>query len=159
MPHLRDEDRQMLADRFAETLVDDVRILLFTESEARSLLVLPGQPASGGGGNDFAKLTRELLTELADTSPKLFLDVLDVHGEGAAEAERLGIEQIPAIVLDSADGRVRFYGAPVGNEFPTILTGIESLSTSTPVLSDHVASAVRDRIDQDVRLKVFVTPT
>ncbi len=160
MPHLRDEDRKMLEDRFAETLTDDVRILLFAESEARSILSLPGRPApASDGAAQAARLTRELLAELAETSPKLSLEVLDVHGDGAEEAKRLEIEQVPAIVLDGSEGRVRFYGAPVGNEFPTILTGIESLSNSAPVLSDHVAAAVRDRIVDDVHLRVFVTPT
>ena len=158
MPHLRDEDRKAIQDRFAETLNDDVRMLLFTESNVRSMLTIPGRPETGGAG-DFGKLTRELLTELADTSPKLSLEVLDVHGEGAGEARRLQIEQVPAVVLDASDGRVRFYGAPVGNEFPTILAGIESLSNAEPLLRDGVAAAVRDRIDQDVHLRVFVTPT
>ncbi len=157
MPHLRDEDRKMLEDRFAETLTDNVRILLFTESGFRSLLTIPGRPAGGGG--EMAKITRELLTELAATSSKLSLEELDIHGDGAEEAKRLQIEQVPAIVLDGDDGRVRFYGAPVGNEFPTILTGIESLSNSEPFLRDVVAAAVRERIDQDVLLRVFVTPT
>ena len=160
MPHLREEDRKAIEDRFAETLNDDVRMLLFTESDVRSMLTIPGRPEPApGGAAEFGKLTRELLTELAETSPKLSLEVLDVHGDGAEEARRLQIEQIPAVVLDGSDGRVRFYGAPVGNEFPTILAGIESLSNSEPLLRDGVAAAVRDRIDQDVHLRVFVTPT
>ena len=158
MPLLSEEDRKTLEDRFAETLDEDVKILLFTESEARSLLTIPGQAANGAGA-EYAKVTRELLTELAATSPKLTLEILDVHGDGADEAKRLQIEHIPAIVMGGDDGRVRFYGAPVGNEFPTILMGIESISKSGPMLREGVATAVRERIDQQVHLRVFVTPT
>lgn len=159
MPLLSDQDRKTLEDRFADSLDKEVKIRLFTESEARSLLTIPGRPAREGAG-ELAKLTRDLLQELADASPKLSLEVLDVHGDGAEEARRLGIEQVPAVVLGGDDeGRVRFYGAPVGNEFPTVLTGIEALSTGQPMLSEGVAAAVRERIDERVHLRVFVTPT
>lgn len=159
MPLLSDQDRKTLEDRFADSLGREVKIRLFTESEARSLLTIPGRSAPQGAG-ELAKLTRDLLQEVAAASPKLSLEVLDVHGDGAEEARRLGIEQVPAVVLGGDDeGRVRFYGAPVGNEFPTILTGIETLSTGHPMLSEDVAAAVRERIDERVHLRVFVTPT
>ena len=54
---------------------------------------------------------------------------------------------------------MRFYGAPVGNEFPTILTGIEALSKSGPMLTEEVAKVAIERIDEQVHLRVFVTPT
>jgi alkyl hydroperoxide reductase subunit AhpF len=159
MPLLSDVDRKTLEDRFGDTLDQDVKIRLFTQSQVRSMLTIPGQP-SGAAAGDYAQVTQELLQELVETSPKLSLEVLDVHGPGAEEARRLGIEQIPAIVLgDDEGGRVRFYGAPVGNEFPTILTGIEALSTSQPVVREGVKKVVRDAIDEQVHLRVFVTPT
>lgn len=156
MPILSDQDRETLTERFATTLDGDVKIKLFTQSAARSLLVLPGQDPQAG---ESAKVTQELLQELAEVSPKLSLEVYDIHGDGAEEAKRLEIEQIPAIVLgDDEGGRVRFYGAPVGNEFSTILTGIESISKSEPQLRDAVVEAAKG-IDQQVHLRVFVTPT
>ncbi len=159
MPLLSDQDRQTLQERFQTTLEADVTVRLFSQSAIRSMLTIPGQP-DNQQGNDLMKLTQELLEELVDLSPKLSLQVYDVHGDGAVEARRLNIEQIPAIVLgDDEGGRVRFYGAPVGNEFPTILTGIESISQSAPMLRDQVAAAARDLIDEPVHLRVFVTPT
>src|SRR5690606_7535714 len=102
-------------ERFEQSLVSDVKIRLFTQSDARSLLAIPGQPQHG---NEYARVTKEILQELVALSPKLSLEVYDIYGDGAAEAKRLNIEQIPAIVLgDDPDGRLRFYGAPVGNEF------------------------------------------
>ncbi|MDA1035574.1 MAG: hypothetical protein O3B65_01685 [Chloroflexi bacterium] len=159
MALLSDEDKQALNERFETTLDHDVKVKLFTQSEARGLLILPGQQGQQPG-NDFMKITSELLHELVETSPKLSLDVYDVYGDGADEAKRLQIEQLPAIVIgDDEGGHVRFYGAPVGNEFPTILTSIESLSQQEPMLSDAVAEAARDRIDEAVHIRVFVTPT
>ena len=158
MALLSDEDRQALTERFKTTLEDDVKVKLFTQSEARSLLILPGQ--QGQPGNEFMKVTKELMHELVETSPKLSLEVYDAFGDGADEAKRLQIEQLPAIVIgDDEGGHVRFYGAPVGNEFPTILTGIESLSKQEPMLGDAVAKAARDLFDEEVHIRVFVTPT
>ncbi len=157
MPLLSDQDRSTLQERFETTLDADVKVKLFTQSAARSLLTIPGQ--SQGDGGEFMKVTKELLEELVDTSPKLSLQVYDVHGDGAEEAKRLRIEQIPAIILgDDEQGQMRFYGAPIGNEFPTILTGIESISQNTPMLRDKVAEAA-GLIDESVHLRVFVTPT
>ena len=161
MALLSDQDHQVLSERFAETLEKDVMVKLFTQSQARGLLILPGQNQQAQSqSNEFMKVTQELLEELTSISPKLPLQVYDVFGDGADEAKRLQIEQLPAIVLgDDDEGRVRFYGAPVGNEFPTILTGIEALSKSGPMLTAEVAKVAIERIDEQVHLRVFVTPT
>jgi len=161
MALLSDQDHQVLSERFAETLEKDVMVKLFTQSQARSLLILPGQDQhSQSQSNEFMKVTQELLEELTSISPKLTLQVYDVFSDGADEAKRLQIEQLPAIILgDDAEGRVRFYGAPVGNEFPTILTDIEALSKSAPMLTEEVAKVAIERIDEQVHLRVFVTPT
>ena len=157
MALLSDQDRAALTERFGTTLDREVKVKLFTQSAARSLLVLPGQQSPN---NEYMKVTQELLEELTEMSPKLRLEVYDVFGDGADEAKRMGIEQLPAIVLgDDDEGRMRFYGAPVGNEFPTILTGIESLSKDEPMLGEAVVEVARERIDEPVHLRVFVTPT
>ncbi|MEX2431490.1 MAG: hypothetical protein WD645_06170 [Dehalococcoidia bacterium] len=156
MPLLQETDRKAIQERFETSLTGEVQIRLFTQSDARSLLTIPGQPQQT---NEYAKVTKELLQELASLSPKLSLEILNVHGDGSAEAKRLQIEQVPAIVLGGTDGRLRFYGAPVGNEFATILTSIEGLSQNDPPLQEHVAKAAQERIDAPVHLRVFVTPT
>jgi len=159
MALLTEEDRHTLTERFETTLEHDVTVKLFTQSEARSLLILPGQQGQRPG-NESMKMTNDLMHELVEMSPKLSLEVYDAFGEGAEETNRLQIEQLPAIVIgDDEGGHVRFYGAPVGNEFPTILAGIESLSQQEPMLRDAVAEAARDRIDEPVHIRVFVTPT
>ena len=157
MAMLSDQDRAMLAARFESSLDRDVTVRLFTQSVARSLLVLPGQQPGGG---ELMKVTQDLLQELTSISPKLTLEVYDAYGDGASEAKRLEIEQLPAVVLgNDGEGRIRFYGAPLGNEFPTVLADIESVSQEAPMLRGPVAAAARDLIDEDVHLRVFVTPT
>ena len=157
MALLGEQDRKAIEDRFADTLEDDVVLRLFTQSAARSLLTIPGEQEKVG---EYAKVTQQLLEELVATSPKLSLQVYDVYGDGAEDAKRLGVEHIPAIIFgDDAEGRVRFYGAPVGNEFSTVIASIEALSKSEPMLRQEVADAARERIGEHVHLRVFVTPT
>ena len=157
MALLAEDDRKAIEEHFEGTLESDVVLRLFTQSAARSLLIVPGEQAQTG---ERAKMTQELLEELVACSPKLSLQVYDVHGDGAADAQRLGIEHIPAIVFgDDEDGRVRFYGAPLGNEFGTVIASIEALSKAQPMLRAEVADAARELIDEPVHLRVFVTPT
>ena len=157
MALLAEDDRKAIEEHFSTTLESDVVLRLFTQSAARSLLTIPGEQSETG---QYAKVTRDLLEELVATSPKLSLQVYDVHGDGAEEARRLGIEHIPAIVFgDDPDGRVRFYGTPLGNEFGTVIAGIEALSKAQPMLREEVADVVREQIGDQVHLRVFVTPT
>ena len=157
MALLAEDDRKAIEKHFDETLESDVVLRLFTQSAARSLLIVPGQQSGNG---EAAKMTQGLLEELVACSPKLSLQVYDVHGDGADEARRLGIERIPAIVFgDDENGRVRFYGTPFGNEFGTVIASIEGLSKAQPMLRAEVAEAARERIDEPVHLRVFVTPT
>ena len=157
MALLAEDDRKAIAQHFDETLEGDVVLRLFTQSAARSLLIVPGEQSGNG---EAAKMTQELLEELVACSPKLSLQVYDVHGDGAEEARRLGIEHIPAILFgDDEGGRVRFYGTPFGNEFGTVIASIEGLSKAQPMLRTEVADAAREQIDEQVHLRVFVTPT
>lgn len=158
MTLLSSQDRDFLKERF-EGLDDPVVVKLFTQSDVLSLLTIPGQPQTHGASN-LAKMTKDLLVEVTDLTSKLSLEVHDVNGDGKDLASAMGIEFVPAIVLgDDPKGRVRFYGAPMGNEFPTILESIDSLSNSSPRLGEDLTEALTTLVDDQVNIKVFVTPT
>lgn len=159
MPLIKDEDREVLTQRFSDRLTGDVTIKLFNESAARSLLTIPGQP-SGEASGQYGKLTKELMEEVTSLSPLLHLEVADFRGDGAEEAARLGVQRVPAMVFDSENGgRLKYYGIPAGLEFSTILEAIEAMSRKEPPLSEEVAKAVEEAIQEPVHLQVFVTPT
>jgi hypothetical protein len=159
MPLIKDEDRDVLTQRFNDRLTGDVTIKLFIESVARSLLTIPGQP-SGEVSGQYGKLTKELMEEVTSLSPLLHLEVADFRGDGAEEAARLGVQRVPAMVFDSENGgRLKYYGIPAGLEFSTILEAIEALSRKEPPLSEEVALVLEEAIHEPVHLQVFVTPT
>ena len=155
MPIIGEADRVALRQRFEESLDQEVTIKLFSESEIRSMLTLPRRTP-----NPMAKLARDLAEELAELSPKIKLEVYDIHGDGAEAARAMGIDLTPAYLLgDDPTGRLRFYGTPVGNEFATIIATVEALSQNTPHLSSNLAAAMERLVETPVHIQVFVTPT
>ena len=154
MQVIPDKDRELLKERFETSLDTAVTIKLFSESPARSILTIPGEPET-----PLSKLALSLAQELADLSPKINLEFYDFYGDGGDTAKEMGVERIPTYIIgDDAKGRVRFNGTPVGNEFATLLVTMEALSNKTPHLSEAVVRTVRE-IKDPVHIQVFVTPT
>jgi glutaredoxin-like protein len=144
------QDLKTLQTLFSQELQDDVTITYFTQRE--SLLIVPGQECG------YCKDTRQILEEITATSQKLHLVVKDFVGD-EQEAQRLGITRIPAFVLQGhARGTVRFFGIPAGYEFSTLVEDLLDVSTGTTNLSEKTRTAL-SKIDQDVHIQVFVTPT
>ena len=150
MPLISLQDRQTLETLFAQELQDDVTITYFTQRE--SVLTIPGQECA------YCKDTRELLEEVTAISEKLHLQVKDFVGD-EQEAQRLGITRIPAFFLQGhARGAVRFFGIPAGYEFSTLIEDLVDVSKGTPALSEKTREAL-SKVDQDLHIQVFTTPT
>jgi glutaredoxin-like protein len=150
MAIISSDDTQTLRTLFAQELRDEVHITYFTQRE--SVLSIPGQECA------YCKDTRELLEEVTGLSDKLHLTVKDfVRDE--QEAKRLGIERIPAFILQGhAKGAVRFFGVPAGYEFSTLIEDLIDVSTGKTQLTEKTHGALPS-IEQDLHIQVFVTPT
>lgn len=144
------EDRKTLQTLFAESLQHDVTLTYFTQKE--SPLLIPSQEC------DTCRDTRELLEELVSLSEKLHLEIKDFVRDGR-EAQELGIERIPALLIHGqGKGTMRFFGIPAGYEFSTLVEDILDASTGVARLSEATRQA-NERIEQDLHIQVFVTPT
>ncbi|WP_249226590.1 hypothetical protein [Alicyclobacillus mengziensis] len=102
----------------------------------------------------------QLLRELVELSDLLTLEVYNVYAD-EEKAKALGITEAPVIVLMDdrrVDFGIRFYGAPSGYEFATLLEDIIMVSEGDSGLSDETRKALAN-LQQSVNLKVFVTPT
>ncbi|HEY7416972.1 MAG TPA: thioredoxin family protein [Ktedonobacteraceae bacterium] len=150
MAFISPQDYQTLQELFARELQHAVSIIYFTQHE--SVLTVPGQECA------YCKDTRALLEEVVTISDKLHLTVKDfVRDE--QEAQRLGIERIPACILQGqARGTVRFFGVPAGYEFATLVEDLIDVSKGTTDFSEKTRKAISE-IDQNPHLQVFVTPT
>jgi glutaredoxin-like protein len=138
-----EKDRKTVQDRLAR-LARPVKAVVFTqEMECQ-----------------FCSETRELMQELAGLSDKVKVEVRDFLGD-AAEAGRLGVDKIPAIVLlgeGDKDYGVRFYGIPAGYEFVSLLESLEMVSKGDSGLSAATRQKLKS-LEKPLDLQVFVTPT
>ena len=150
MPLIADKDREAIKARFDKDLVDDVKLIYFTQAESP----LPAKSQECA----MCRETREILEEIASLSDKISLEVHDFFAEGEL-ATQLGVDKIPAIILSGVRGdRVRFYGIPSGYEFSTLIEDIVDASKGVSGVSPKTAAQLAT-IDQPVHIQVFVTPT
>nr|WP_245926336.1 thioredoxin family protein [Sulfoacidibacillus thermotolerans] len=104
--------------------------------------------------------TKQLVTELAELSPLLEVEVYNYHTDEIA-VKKYGINKIPAIVLldgEEKDYGIRFYGIPSGYEFSTLIEDIMMVSTGKTSLTAKTIETLKN-LKQKVHLQVFVTPT
>jgi glutaredoxin-like protein len=150
MPLISEEDQIFLKDKFAKDLVNMVNVTLFTQGE--SPLSVPGPECA------YCKDTRQLLEEISALSDMIGLDIQDFVAD-SDEAKRFGVDKIPAIIVEgTAGGRVRYFGIPAGYEFGSLIEDIVDASRGTTKLSPDTKAALQ-KLDKDVHIQVFVTPT
>jgi glutaredoxin-like protein len=150
MALISEKDRVFLTDFFAKEMKDDVQIAYFTQHDSK--LSVPSQECM------YCEETRHILEEVAGLSDKIALKVYDFVSD-AQEAERLGVDRIPATVISgNAKGKIRFFGIPSGYEFSSLVEVIADISKGETDLSDATKAELA-KLTEDVHIQVFVTPT
>jgi glutaredoxin-like protein len=136
------KEKDFLAKEFGAKLVNDVRLVVFTQEV----------PCT------FCKETVQVVHELAGISPKVKVEVYDFIRD-QMRAKELRIDKIPAIaVIGAKDYGVRFFGIPSGYEFSSLVGAVIDVSKGESGLSQKTKDALRD-VDSSVHIQVFVTPT
>ena len=151
MALIAERDRATIAQMFDENLVGPVKLVYFTIP--KSLLYVPGRATC-----ETCDDVQHLLEEVVGFSDKLTLEVHNLESE-REEAQRYRVDRVPALIVEgSTEGAVRFYGAPAGYEFPTLLQDIQDASKGRTALSEATREAI-GAIADPIHLQVFVTPT
>ncbi len=102
--------------------------------------------------------TRRALERIASDNPAMALDVLNLVLDKDKAAE-YGVDRVPAIVIMAAGrDRIRYYGAPLGNELPTLLEAIRMAATGQTGLADQSLAQLK-ALTAPVALQVFFTPS
>jgi glutaredoxin-like protein len=141
MAVIKDKDRAYLKKQF-NALENPVKIVVFSQEVEC----------------EYCKLTRSMAEELADTSPKLAVEVYDFVKD-EAKVKAYGVDKIPALILEGASYRaVRFFGVPAGYEFTTLVEDILEVSKGTPDLTEKTKNALAG-IEKSVHMQVFISPT
>lgn len=144
MSILKEEDRKYIKEQFDSKLTGQVKILLFSQSLEC----------------EYCKPTEEILTELAELSPKVSLEIRNLQID-AEDAKTFGIDKVPAIIPmgeGDKDFGMRFFGIPSGYEFSSLLSGIIDVSQGKSDLPRELVDKIAE-IKSPVDIKVFVTPT
>ena len=143
MGFLNEKDVKYIKDLFEKNLDSEVNLMLFVDSPEKC---------------QYCKDTIELLTELANTSPKIKLIVYDIN-KNSKEAKFLGVDKTPALIIGGKKVyNIYYFGIPAGHEFAALLEDIVDASNGTTRLSNTTKERLK-QIKDPVEIKVFVTPT
>ncbi len=140
---LREEDRKALQEEFAK-LEKPVKIIFFNQKV----------------NCQYCEDTHQILKEITELSDKLILEEVSLITDGEM-GKKYGVDKAPAIVITDEEGTpsgVIFSGIPAGYEFISLIGAIMDRGTGNLELSQATQEEVK-KIDKDVHLMVFVTPT
>jgi alkyl hydroperoxide reductase subunit AhpF len=142
MALLSDADRMKLTEMLSE-MTSDVRLVFFTQTL----------------GCETCADAKRILDEVVPLNAHLSLEEHNLVLEGE-EAAKYGIDRVPAIAVvgEQGDAGIRFYGAPAGYEFMSLIEAILVVSSGDSGLSPG-SRALLAAVDQPTRIQVFVTPT
>jgi alkyl hydroperoxide reductase subunit AhpF len=139
---ISDSDQQLIREHFAEKLTGPVTLTLHTRPRAR--FYVPGREDCM-----YCEETQQLLEEVSALSEQITLDVRQAGDE----------ELVPRIEYEGQNkGTLRFLGIPAGNEFRNLIDTIVEVGTGEAHLTPETKAALAE-LDEDIHIKVFVTPT
>ncbi len=142
MALLGDKEKEFLTKEFSGKLLNDVRLVVFTQEI----------PCA------FCKETVQVCQELAEVTPKIKVEVFDFVRD-PMKAREFRVDKIPAIaVIGLKDYGIRFYGIPSGYEFTSLVGTILDVSRGDSGLSPKNRELIKT-IDRQIHMQVFVTPT
>ncbi len=142
---ISDGDKKVIQEEFFSKMTNPVKIIGFTGREHCQ----------------YCEQLKQLVQELSELSDKLSYEFYDFDSEdGKKIAEQYRIDRAPAVTItqNGRDMGVRFFGLPAGHEFGAFLEDIVDVSNATTDLMPESREKLA-KIDKDVRILVFVTPT
>jgi glutaredoxin-like protein len=102
--------------------------------------------------------TRQILDEIASISDQVTVQEHNFLLDKDKVAE-YAIERVPAVaVVNGTDPGIRFYGAPSGYEFASLIEAIVMVSRGSSQLSPATIEILK-AVDRPISIQVFVTPT
>ena len=101
-----------------------------------------------------------MLDEIVSLSDRVTLEEVNFILE-KERAAQFGIEGVPAIALlrDGEDTRIRFFGAPAGYEFMSLVEAVILAGTDDSGLAPESKALIAAHVTGPLDILVFVTPT
>jgi thioredoxin reductase (NADPH) len=134
-----DDVRKTLQEAFKD-LTDPVSIEVFTQE---------------GLNDSFNKVAVDLIKTIGELSPKLRADFYTLKDDQAA---RRDVKRSPTVLVDPDRYRIRFTGAPLGEEGRSLVVSIIMASTRGVAISTESLKRLQD-LTEPRRVQVYVSPT
>jgi len=144
MALLSESDRQTVRNHLAG-IHHPVTLLFFTQTI---------------GGPESAALTKQVLDEVVSLNDHVSVEevnsILDKD-----RAQQYGISHIPAVAVlrDGKYTRIRFFGAPAGFEFMSLVEAVALAGSDDSGLSESSRKLIATHVTAPLDIQVFVTPT
>jgi glutaredoxin-like protein len=144
MALLSDQDRETVRMHLA-ALAHPVRILFFTQTI---------------GAPDTVLIAKQVVDEIVGLNDLITVEEVNVILE-KDRAALYGVEDAPAIVLlrKGEDSRIRFFGAPAGYEFMSLVEAVILAGTDDSGLTPESKALIAAHVSAPLDILVFVTPT
>ncbi|HEX8948226.1 MAG TPA: thioredoxin family protein, partial [Dissulfurispiraceae bacterium] len=136
-PILPEETKKVLRNTFKQ-MKEKVLVEVFTEESV----------------NQFSEVTLELIKGLASLTDKIDTGFYKL---GSERAKQEGITRSPTILISPDKYKIRYVGAPVGEEGRTFIMAIMTASTGGTTLSDSALKRLFE-LKEPRHIQVFVTP-
>jgi alkyl hydroperoxide reductase subunit AhpF len=157
MSIMDDDVRETVGKYLAQKLTVPARVVVFTDNSDDVAVTAVGTGKS-------SRQAQQLMEEIASVSDAVHVEVCDVNERPELVSE-WGILAAPTLAVGRADGdgngavpRIRFTGYPGGHEFTAFLETLGSLGRENWGLSAETVDLLQ-KVDRDIDIKTFVTPT
>lgn len=140
-PELIPEDvKKVIKETFLKELKDDVFLEVYTKQ---------------GVNDQFNQATVALVSVFSELSKKIWVNFYTLGDE---QSKKRGIDRSPTVLISPERYRIRYTGAPVGEEGRSFLLAIMMASTGVSILSQSALKRLASLTDRR-HIQVFVSPT
>lgn len=136
-----EEVQKEIKATFSRELVEDVLIEVHTKT---------------GANDQFNEIAISVVKSFAALSPKL---KVSFHTIGDEQSVKRDVKRSPTILISPDKYRIRYTGAPMGEEGRSFIVAIIMASTGTTIFTEEAARALAEKLRDKRDIQVFLTPT
>jgi thioredoxin reductase (NADPH) len=136
-----DDVKKVIRETFQEGLKDEVVLEVYTKA---------------GTNDQFNEAAVSLIKALATLTDKL---KVSFHLVGDKQAVKRNVTRSPTILIAPDKYRIRYTGAPVGEEGRSFLVALMMASTGKPLLTDPSVKKIGEDLREKRDIQVFISPT
>jgi thioredoxin reductase (NADPH) len=136
-----DDVKKVIKETFVQGFKDDIVIEVYTK---------PGR------NEQFNDAAVSLVKALGELSEKL---KISYHVVDSDQAKKRNVTRSPTILVAPDKYRIRYTGAPVGEEGRSFLIALMMTSTGNTILTEPAVVKIREGVHEKRDIQVFVSPT